>query len=319
MHLHQADQITADTSTAPQVKPRYKRRVVMLKPLVDTPPMFDKPLKPLRLLRNNSDSSSSPDFSPTSVLPYDKHRHGDLKAGQSQLHQALAASSCYLPADSPPEPSPPAVTPCQQPAITESWTTRHFVYDVKSAAQPAPAPASVRQIPTKASTAVAAPHGPAAQPAKQAFHAKRGTLETAWRWRFKRQWRRVQAQALINDLHDPADDQSDDPWHMAFDMIQAGNAFPDVGVPLPDHDCYSDGPAASPLLDADDDMDGLFEFEHDSAESVGSDHLKPRPALAEAASKARQLIKHQVCDCRVVGVQVPISMVCVTSALLPDQ
>ena len=54
------------------------------------------------------------------------------------------------------------------------------------------------------------------QAVKQPQHAKHGTLETAWRWRFKRQWRRAQVQPLVADC----DDNSDDPWHVGLEMIQ---------------------------------------------------------------------------------------------------
>lgn len=296
-------------SAAAPLKPKYKRRVVMLKPLVElpsTPLQRPQPLSKLRLIRSGSHSSSSDDTSPTSVLPYTKHQSNSLKAGQSQLHRALTTSSSSSLASSPPEVSPPATPVCQQPVCTDSWTSRHFVYDVASAAQPIPRYQTSAAPSTDVSTLTALLHKPVAQhtaqpvakasrqPAKQASHAKHGTLETAWRWRFKRQWRRAQAEVLMHDSSDPSHDQADDdPWHMAFQMIQAGNAFPAVGVPLPDHDCYS-GPAASPLLDTeDDDINGLFEFDSGSAEAALQQPSKPLPALGLAASKARELLRLQ--------------------------
>lgn len=264
----------------------------MLKPLVESPPALTEqppPLSKLRLVRHNSVTSSSSDFSPTSVLPYHKHHNSNLKAGQSQLHTALTASSCSSPAASLPSDasSPAAATAEHQPTDAESWTQRHFVYQVKAAV------IAQDMLPTEPAawtftnaTAIAVPQKPSAQPAKQAKH---GTLEAAWRWRFKRQWRKAQAQAFMKDPNDLADD----PWHMAFEMIQAGNAFPDVGAPVPDHDCYS-GAAASPLLDTEtDDVDEVFVFEQDSTESAPKATSGSQHALAEAASKARELAKFQ--------------------------
>ena len=65
-------------------------------------------------------------------------------------------------------------------------------------------------------------------------------------------------------------------------------------MPVPDHHCYCDGPAASPLLDTDDELDGLFEFEKGDDVSAFATDIRPRPALAEASIRARELITHQV-------------------------
>ena len=260
----------------------------MLKPLAESPAALTEqppPLSKLRLLRHDSDTSSSSDFSPTSVLPY--YKPHNLKAGQSQLHRALTASSCSSPAASLPFdiPAPAATTAEHQPVTAESWTQRHFVYNVKPAslAQTGLATEPAAWSATNSSSAVALPYKQPTQPAKQ-----------AWRWRFKRQWRKAQAQVFMDDPNDPANDLADDPWHMAFEMIQAGNAFPDVGAPVPDHDCYT-GAAASPLLGTHtDDMDEVFAFEQESTESARKAATGSQHALAQAASRARELVKYQV-------------------------
>lgn len=124
---------------------------------------------------------------------------------------------------------------------------------------------------------------------------KGSTLDAAWRWKFKRLWAKEQLKYHFPERWQRDDEEAgNDPWHDALHMIQAANTTPGAGVPICDHDCYAD-PSPSPLLD-DDDLDGLLEDEPAGVTKAVPEVLlsSSSRALAEAASKARELLKYQV-------------------------
>lgn len=116
--------------------------------------------------------------------------------------------------------------------------------------------------------------------------------EIAWRHRFVRKWRKEQNRPCTY-CHD---DLCDDPWHAALQLLQAATVHPDLEMPLPDHDCYGAGGSAL-LIDNDtEEMTELGGGTCQLAECTNKTSML-QIGLAEAASSARQLLKHQVSFC----------------------
>ena len=271
-----------------------KRKVILLKPLQDSPDsLSDCKLQPIRLSRTDcdtTDNSSVLDFSPTSVLPKQRHEYGsgttgvlskalqkrdrDTTTGSSEVNTHHEAGS----------------TPRKQ---LGSWACRQVVHDLS---QHPLGPCSLPGASSPDSTAlIDIRQQPKLQQAQVPKADPRSTLEAAWRWKFKRQWGKEQLHHHFPDSH-YVDEAGIDPWHDALCMIQAENRTAAAGVPISDHDCYAEA-SASPLLD-DDDLDGLLELDTLStgARPAVCEMVRTASsqALAEAAAKARDLRKCQV-------------------------
>lgn len=269
-----------------------KRRVILLKPLQESLEFHQDCLLPaLRISRTDSDvtdSSLVTSYSPTSVLPQPREPgSGNLSKALQKYDRPVSDSSVH----STPEHAEAA------PAFTKqigSWASRQVIHDLSRHHS------SVSPLPGALSPDSAAPiiisRQPKLQPPKTPPGTKRSTLETAWRWKFKRQWGREQLKFHLPADHHNDDECGNDPWHDAMHMIQAANTTPSAGVPISDHDCYA-GASPSPLLD-EDDMDGLLEM---GSPVAGVTHAvrdivrtTSSEALAEAAAKARELRQYQV-------------------------
>lgn len=269
-----------------------KRRVILLKPLQESLEFPQDCLpQPLRIIRTESDvtdNSLVTSYSPTSVLPQPR------EPGSGNLSKALQKYDCPV-SDSSVRSTPEHAEAA--PASTKqigSWASRQVVHDLSrhhSALTPLPGALS-----PDSAAPIIIPRQPKLQPPKTPPGAKRSTLETAWRWKFKRQWGKEQLRFHLPAGHHNDDECGNDPWHDAMHMIQAANTKPSAGVPISDHDCYA-GASPSPLLD-EDDMDGLLEM---SSPATGVTHAvrdivrtTSSEALAEAAAKARELRQYQV-------------------------
>jgi len=174
-----------------------------------------------------------------------------------------------------------------------SWASRQTIHDLSGHQ------ATVSALPGASGPDLAAPIVIPPQPRPlqpREPKATRSTLETAWRWKFKRQWGKEQLRGHLPECHYDNDESSNDPWHDALHMIQAANTTPAVGVPISDHDCYAEA-SPSPLLD-DDDLDSLLELDPPVTDvtPVARDMVRTTSsqALAEAAAKARELRQYQV-------------------------
>ncbi|KAL0030200.1 hypothetical protein WJX77_002247 [Trebouxia sp. C0004] len=269
-----------------------KRRVLLLKPLQDELQLQPEcALKPLRISRAESDTTDSNSvlsFSPTSVLPQRAARH---ETGSGILFKALQKHDHLIKEGSTSNAHDKAELVSGKPV--GSWASRHTVHDLSghqvtvSALPGASSPDPAAPIVIPPQPRPLQPRGPT---------ATRSTLETAWRWKFKRQWGKEQLRSHLPERHYDDDESSNDPWHDALHMIQAANTTPAAGVPISDHDCYAEA-SPSPLLD-DDDLDGLLEMDSPLTDDTPVAHDMVRTtssqALAEAAAKARELRQYQV-------------------------
>lgn len=266
-----------------------KRRVLLLKPLQDELQMQPEcALKPLRISRAESDttdSSSVLSFSPASVLPAQREIGSGILFKALQKHDHFIEEGSTSNAHDKTEPV--------SSKLIGSWASRQTVHDLSGHQ------VTVSALPGASSPDPAAPIVIPRQPRPlqpREPKATRSTLETAWCWKFKRQWGKEQLRGYLPERQYDDDESSNDPWHDAFHMIQAANTTPAAGVPLSDHDCYAEA-SPSPLLD-DEDLDGLLEMDsplthvtpvaHDMVRTTSSQ------ALAEAAAKARELRQYQV-------------------------
>ena len=277
-------------------QPLPKRRVIILKPLQEEtcPPARNilRTGQPKLIAKSDSDitSTSSLSFSPTSVLPQQPEQ------GVGNLFKALKQQA--------PKAAPVTTGITLHKATKQqlgSWADNQVVHNLVAdgtAVQPLPGASE-----SASSTPIVIRHQAKPQPCKAPpVMIKGNTLEAAWWWKFKRQWGEEQLNYHFPKHHHSDDDDDDDeacndPWHDALHMIQAANTTSDAGVPICDHDCYAEA-SPSPLLDSDD-LDGLLE--HDTSPCVADVAAASAimrscssRALAEAASKARQLRKYQV-------------------------
>ncbi|KAL3153381.1 hypothetical protein ABBQ38_011720 [Trebouxia sp. C0009 RCD-2024] len=269
-------------------QPVPKRKVIVLKPLQEnprSPALACLGLHPA--IRSDSDcTSSSPlSFSPTSVLPRQREQ------GAGNLFKALKQETH----------KPAAVVPGvslqgAKQQVLGSWADNQVTHDLSghcTAVQPLPG--ECKSVPTSGPIVIH-PHIKRQQPEAPVIN-KRSTLDAAWHWKFKRHWGREQLKyRFLKHSDDDDDEAGNDPWHDALHMIQAATTSPAAGVPICDHDCYAD-PSPSPLLDSDD-LDGLLEAEPLPGDKAGLSEPEisrssSSRALAEAASKARELRKYQ--------------------------
>ena len=248
-------------------------------------------LKPLRISRAKSDttdSSSVLSFSPTSVLPQRAAQH---EVGSGILYKALQKHDHFVKEGSTSNAHDKTEPVSSKPV--GSWASRQTLHDL-SGHQVTVAALPGASSPDPAAPIVIPPQPRPAHPREPT--AKHSTLETAWRWKFKRQWGKEQLRGHLPEHHYDDDDSSNDPWHDALHMIQAANTTPAAGVPISDHDCYAEA-SPSPLLD-DDDLDGLLEMDSPPTDvtPVARDMVRTSSsqALAEAAAKARELRQYQV-------------------------
>lgn len=269
-----------------------KRRVLLLKPLQDElqsqPECALQPLHVSRAESDTTDSSSVLSFSPTSVLPQRAAQH---EVGSGILFKALQKHDHFIKEGSTSNAHDKAEPLSSKPV--GSWASRQTVHDLSgphvtvSALPGASSPDSAALIVIPLQPRPLQPREPT---------AKRSTLETAWRWRFKRQWGKEQLRGHLPERHFDDDESSNDPWHDALHMIQAANTTPAAGVPISDHDCYAEA-SPSPLLD-DDDLDGLLEMDSPltNVAPIVRDMVRTTSsqALAEAAAKARELRQYQL-------------------------
>ncbi|DBA78258.1 TPA: hypothetical protein ACH3X2_008211 [Trebouxia sp. C0005] len=276
--------------TTGQIRP--KRRVHLLKPLQDDLQMQSEcALKPLRISRAESDTtdgSSVLSFSPTSVLPQRAAQH---EVGRGILFKALQKHDRFI-QEGPASNAHNKTDPVSSKLIG-SWASRQTAHDL-SGHQMTVSALPGASSPDPAAPIVIPPQARPLQPRER--KVTRSTLETAWRWKFKRQWGKEQLRGHLPECHYDDDESSNDPWHDAFHMIQAANTTPAAGVPISDHDCYAEA-SPSPLLD-DDDLDGLLEMDSPLTDvtPVARDMVRTTSsqALAEAAAKARELRQYQV-------------------------
>lgn len=274
-----------------------RRRVHLFKPLQEntvSPVNAGKTHHSAVTITTGSDSvQMSPlGFSPTSVLPQQRQQGNLCKALKLQADKAAATAAG-------------ANSHTVQQHQLGSWADHQVIHNISShGCAPQPLPGTAESGP------ILIHH----QVKPQACHApviNRGsTLDAAWRWKFKRLWAKEQLKYHFpaRQHRDDVEEAGDDPWHDALHMIQAANTTPGAGVPICDHDCYAD-PSPSPLLD-DDDLDGLLEDEpaRVTEATAGAPEIlqsSSSRALAEAASKARELLKcqvrqnlHMCCACR---------------------
>lgn len=272
-------------------QPVPKRKVLVLKPLQEdpcSPALACLGLHPA--IRRDSDcASTSPlGFSPTSVLPrhHEKGAGNLFKALKQETHKAAAIV-------------PGVSLQGAKQQVLGSWADNQVTHDLSghcTAVQPLPGESEL--VPTSFPIVIHPQIKP--QQPKSPVINKRSPSDAAWRWKFKRQWGREQLKYRFSRHSEDDDEAGNDPWHDALHMIQAATTSPAAGVPICDHDCYAD-PSPSPLLDSDD-LDGLLENEpspNDKAGPGGPEMLRSSSsrALAEAASKARELRKYQVHLC----------------------
>ena len=269
------------------------RRVIMMKPLQEetfAPAVFCTTQPSLPAKSGSDATSPSPlSFSPTSVLPQQHEQ------GVGNLFKALKQQA--------PKAAPETIGINLHEATKQqlgSWADNQVVHELVvsgPALQPLPG-ASELASPMP----IVIHHQAKPEPCRAPQVLNKGnTLEAAWKWKFKCQWGKEQLKYHFPKHHhgdiDDDEEACSDPWHDALHMIQAANTTPDAGVPPCDHDCYA-GTSPSPLLDSDD-LDGLLEHETSScaADVAAAPAImcsSSSRALAEAASKARQLRKYQV-------------------------
>jgi len=269
-----------------------KRRVILLKPLQGEsqlqPECALKPLRNSRAESDTTDSSSVLSFSPTSVLPQHAAQH---EVGSGILFKALQKHDQFIKDGSTSNAHDKAEPVSSKPV--GSWASRQTIHDL-SGHQLTVSALPGASSPDSAAPIVIPPQPRPLQPKEPT--AKRSTVETAWRWKFKRQWGKEQLRGYLPERHYDDDESSNDPWHDAFHMIQAANTTPAAGVPISDHDCYAEA-SPSPLLD-DDDLDGLLEMDSPltNVTPLARDMVRTSSsqALAEAAAKARELRQYQV-------------------------
>lgn len=287
---HLGSQHVQDPYKSHQPLPRCK--VIVLKPLQEDPPSpvhACERLYPAICTDSDGASTSPLSFSPTSVLPQQQAQGaGNLfKALKQQTHKPAAIA-------------PGASLQDTKQQVLGSWADNQVIHDLSShGIAVRPLPGAFESTSTSGPIVLRPQIKP--QQTKAPVINKRSTLDAAWHWRFKRQWGREQLKDCFprhgNDDDDDDDEEGNDPWHDALHMIQAATTSAAADVPICDHDCYVD-PSPSPLLDSDD-LDGLLEDEpspDDKAVLGGPEMLRSSSsrALAEAASKARELRKHQV-------------------------
>lgn len=268
-----------------------RRRVHLLKPLQE------KTVSPVSAFKTNHSAArvdigsdcvevSPLSFSPTSVLPQQRQQGNLCKALKLQADKAAAIAAG-------------ANSHAVEQHQLGSWADNQVIHNI-SGHTCAPQP-----LPGAAESALSGPisihHQVKPKPPQAPVINRGSTLDAAWRWKFKRLWAREQLKYHFPGRQrrddDDDEDAGNDPWHDALHMIQAANTTPAAGVPICDHDRYAD-PSPSPLLD-DDDLDGLLEIEpaRVTKAAAGAPEIlrsSSSRALAEAASKARELLKYQV-------------------------
>ena len=268
-----------------------RRKVIKLKPLQEDTPSPVQACKthhPAVKPDSHWVSTSPLNFSPTSVLPQQREQ------GAGNLFVALK-----LQADKAAASAAGANSHAVKQQQLGSWADNQVIHSLSICVPARPLPGASE---SKVSGPVVIRHQIRLQQPHAAGIDTGSTLDAAWRWRFKRLWRKEQLRyhSPERQYNDDEDEAGNDPWHDALHMIQAANTSPDVGttgVPICDHDCYVHS-SPSPLLDSDD-LDGLLEDEPaplDKAAVDGPEMMwsSSSRALAEAASKARELLKYQV-------------------------
>ena len=256
---------------APQLG-HAKRRVIVFKPLQEMPIYLTQgPAKPPSETRS-AQNVTQPIVIARQLSPCSARTIGTPDAGPLEVL-----------APHPPSPSPPCAG-----SDDGSWKQRKTLHLLCNHGADSPSMMS-----RPAARQAGAQTNYQCQPANSAA----SSADKAWRSRFVHKWRREQARRgkICND------DMWDDPWHADLHMLQAANVHPDLQMPMPDHDCYPVGTSPSPLLSIDDDLGCVLEADYITPEPVNAVRTatKLQSALSEAASKARQLLKHQVnlCSC----------------------
>ena len=289
----------------PHKGPFPRRKVIKLKPLQED---TRSPVQACRMhrlaIRASSDcvSTSPLSFSPTSVLPQQREQGaGNLFTALKLQADKAAASAVGA-----------NLHAVKQPQLG-SWVDNQVIHDLPNHGPARPLPGASE---SEASGPIVTHHQIRPQQPHAPVINKDSTLDAAWRWRFKRLWAKEQLKHHFPErwVNDNEEEAGNDPWHDALHMIQAANTSPDAGVPICDHDCYAQS-SPSPLWDSGD-LDGLLEDEPasvDKAAAGGPEMMRSSSsrALAEAASKARELLKYQViishtcgshCACSVLAV-----------------
>ena len=272
------------------LRPFPKRKVIKLKPLQED---TRSPLQACNThylpIRADSDcvSTSPLSFSPTSVLPPQREQGAGNLFTALKL-QADKAATSDVGAN---------LHAVKQPQLG-SWADNQVIHDLPYHGPPRPLPGASE---SEVSGPTVTHHQIRPQPPHAPVINKYSTLDAAWRWRFKRLWAKEQLQHHFPGrwVNDDEEEAGNDPWHDALHMIQAANTSPEAGVPICDHDCYAQS-SPSPLLDSEwMDLNGLLEDEPasvDKAAASGPEMMRSSSsrALAEAAAKARELLKYQV-------------------------
>ena len=271
------------------LRPFPRRKVIKLKPLQEATrsPVQACHTHQLAVRADSDCVSTSPlSFSPTSVLPQQRDQGaGNLfKALKLQADKAAASAAGV------------DLHAVKQQQLG-SWADKQVIHNLSNHVPALPLPGAVE---SEVSGPIVICHPMKLQQPHVPAIKKGSTLDAAWRWRSMRLWAKEQLKHLFPEqqYNDDEEEAGSDPWHDALHMIQAANTSPDAGVPICDHDCYAQS-SPSPLLDSGD-LDGLLEDEATPVDRAGTEgpemiRSSSSRALAEAASKARELLKYQVC------------------------
>ena len=276
------------------LRPCPRRKVIKLKPLQEDTRSPVQACKTHHLaVRADTDcvSTSPLSFSPNSVLPQQREQGaGNLFIALKLQADNAAASAANL-------------RSVKQQQLG-SWAENQVIHNLPSHPPARPLPGACEP---ETSGPIVISHQTKPQQPQAPVVNTGNTLDAAWYWRFKRLWRKEQLNYHIPQRRygEGEEEEGSDPWHDALHMIQAANTSPAAGVPICDHDCYAEL-SPSPLLDSDD-LDELLDDELapvDKAAAGGPEMMRSSSsrALAEAASKARELLKYQVCRLLVAAI-----------------